>query len=45
MGRRRLLQVFVPLMGLCLAALCSVFSFMKPGALVPGLVALTSICL
>jgi len=45
MGRRRLLQVFVPLMGVCLASLCSVFSFMQPGAAIPGVVALISICL
>jgi len=44
-GRRRLLQVFVPLMGVCHFALAASFSYMTTSAILPRLVAVASICM
>lgn len=46
LGRRKLLQTFVPLMGVCLATLSTAFHFIKAGnSAIVGVAALLSICL
>lgn len=45
LGRRRLLQLFVPLMGMCLAGLATSFSFMASGGAFAAALAMTSVCL